>query len=307
LGRRFKRILIIADIEGSSGCWNYRASSFMTPEWARACVEMSRDVSVVVKALLDSGVEHISIKDFHRTGYNLLPEMINAKSEIIHGYRRGPAPGFGDPGKVQAAIFLGMHAASGTNGFLAHTLTSRIEQLAVNGKPMAEIELFASSLAPYGVRPILYSGCPVSCAQARTAIQHLTTYPIDKAGGIEAFDTESWRFGLAAAVVESLENDLTVPYQPEGPFRALVKMRDGETTARRIANRWKFERKGNQILINASSIQELYMDLIRICYLTPLMEKTLPFSLFIYNFWGRIGLAWVRRQIKRIERKALDS
>jgi hypothetical protein len=115
LGRRFKRILIIADIEGSSGCWNYRASSFMTPEWARACVEMSRDVSVVVKALLDAGVEHISIKDFHRTGYNLL------------------------------------------------------------------------------------------------------------------------------------------------------------------------------------------------CYLTPLMEKTLPFSLFIYNFWGRIGLAWVRRQIKRIERKALDS
>ena len=222
IGDKFKRILIIADIEGSSGCWDYRASSFMTPEWARACVEMTRDVEAVVQALFDSGVETVRIKDFHRTGYNLLPELIDSRSEIVHGYRAGPVPGIGDPGDADAVMFLGMHAASGTAGFLAHTLTSRIEQLAVNGKPMAEIELFASSLAPYGVRPILYSGCPVSCVQARTAIQHLTTYPIDKAGGIKAFDTEAWRSGLASAAVESLENDLPVPYQPEGPFRALV-------------------------------------------------------------------------------------
>ena len=47
---RFERILIIADIEGSSGCWNRRASSFMTREWSRACVEMTRDVNAVVQA-----------------------------------------------------------------------------------------------------------------------------------------------------------------------------------------------------------------------------------------------------------------
>jgi hypothetical protein len=56
---QFKRILIIADIEGSSGCWSYKGSSFMTKDWARACVGMSRDVNAVVQALLDSGVEYI--------------------------------------------------------------------------------------------------------------------------------------------------------------------------------------------------------------------------------------------------------
>lgn len=300
MNTRFKNVLIVADIEGSSGCWDYRASSFLTPEWARACIAMTRDVDVVAKALLDSGAEHIRIKDFHRTGYNLLPEIINANSEIAHGYRRGPVAGLGDPGRAQAAIFMGMHAASGTDGFLAHTLTSRIEQLEVNGRPMAEIELFASSLAPFGIRPIFFSGCPTACGQARAVIRNIAVYPIDKAVGIERFDTELWRSGLAKAVVESLENDLTVPYQPEGPFRALVKMRDGESAARKIAYRWKFECKGCQILINAPNIQELYMDLIRLCYLTPLLEKTLPISIFMHNLWGRIGLAWVRRQIRRL-------
>ena len=295
---RFKNVLIVADIEGSSGCWDSRASAFMTPAWARACMAMTRDVSAVVNALLESGVVHIRVKDFHRTGYNLLPEMINTKSEIVHGYRRGPVPGLGDPGHAQAIIFMGMHAASGTDGFLAHTLTSRIAQLEVNGKPLAEIELFASSLAPFGMRPIFFSGCPVACDQAGAVIRNITCYPIDKRSGFDGFDAETWRSGLVKAVVDSLANDQTTPYLPEGQFQALVNMRDGEAAARKIARRWKFERNGSQILIKAATIQELYMDLIRLCYLTPLVEKTLPFSIHLYNLWGRIGLAWVRRRIR---------
>ncbi|UCD78733.1 MAG: M55 family metallopeptidase [Desulfobacterales bacterium] len=298
MGKSFNQILIIADIEGSSGCWNYRASSFMTPEWARACLAMTLDVKAVVEALLKAGVEHIRVKDFHRTGYNLLPEMIGADCEIIHGYRRGPVPGIGDPGKAQAVIFMGMHAASGTDGFLAHTLTSRIERLEVNGKPLAEIELFASALTPFGVRPIFFSGCPVACKQALAAIENICVYPINKTLGNERFDIESWRFGLAKAAVASLENDLTVPCQPNGPFQALVKMRAGEAVARKLAHRWNLDCQDDQILIAAAGIQELYLALIRVCYLTPLVEKMLPICLFAYNLWGRIGLAWVRRQIK---------
>ena len=68
---KIRNALIVADIEGSSGCWDYRASSYLTPEWARACVAMTLDVSAVVDALFNHGVGHITVKDFHRTGYNL--------------------------------------------------------------------------------------------------------------------------------------------------------------------------------------------------------------------------------------------
>ena len=71
-----------------------------------------------------------------------------------------------DPGDADGLMMLGMHAASGTGGFLAHTLTSRLASLEVNGRPLAEIELFAASLAPHNIPVIFFSGCPVACAQA---------------------------------------------------------------------------------------------------------------------------------------------
>ena len=307
MGDKFKRILIIADIEGSSGCWSYRASSFMTEDWARACLEMTRDVQAVVQALFDSGVEHVRIKDFHRTGYNLLPDLIDSRAEIVHGYRTRPVPGIGDPGQADAVMFLGMHAASGTDGFLAHTLTSRVELLEVNGEPLPEIQLFASSLAPWGLKAIFFSGCPVACQQAKASIKNISIYPVDKSVGKQRFDVAAWRSGLRQAAVKALENNRTAPYEPEGPIRVIVKMRTGSIAARKMARRWGLDCLGDQIVIDAADIHDAYLHLIRICYLTPALEKTLPLGLWIYNLWGRVGLAWVRRRIKRVESKEFDS
>ena len=135
---KYDNILIVADLEGSSGCWSRKAASFMTDEWSLACVEMTEDVNEVVKVLFDAGVKNVTVKDFHRTGYNLLPELIDSRAQIVSGYRSGPVPGLGDPGDAQAVMFLGMHAAAGTEGFMAHTLTSRIMWLEVNKNPLAE-------------------------------------------------------------------------------------------------------------------------------------------------------------------------
>jgi D-aminopeptidase len=187
----FKNILIIADIEGSSGCWSYAGSSFMTDQWCDACVDMTHDVNA----------------------------------------QRAPLPGIGHPGNARAVMFLGMHAASGTDGFLAHTLTSRVEKLTVNGEPMAEIELFSASLAPFGIRPIFFSGCPVACEQARQTISGIDVYPIDKSPAPKDFDKQLWRAGLGQAAAESLKNESTTTYTPKGPFSAVIHMRDGEKVA----------------------------------------------------------------------------
>jgi D-aminopeptidase len=295
----FDHILIIADIEGSSGCWDSRASSFMTDEWSRACVEMSLDVNAVVRALFDAGVKHVTVKDFHRTGYNLLSELIDPRAQVVLGYKRGPAPGIGDPGNAQAVMFLGLHAASGTEGFMAHTLTSRINWLEVNRKPLAEVELFSASLAPFGVRPIFFSGCPTACAQARAAIKKIDSYPIDKSAGPDSFDADSWRSGLVSAALHSLNNGATEPYTPSGPFQAEVTWRGGDIAAQNLARRWDFDHEGARIFMEAADIHELYRNLIRLCYLTPLTEKILPLGLFLYNLTGRLGLAWARRRLKK--------
>ena len=306
MARPFDHILIIADIEGSSGCWNYRASKFLTDEWSQACVEMTLDVAAVVRGLFDAGVEKVTVKDFHRTGYNLLPEMIHPLARIVLGYRQGPVPGLGNPGDAKAVMFLGMHAASGTEGFMAHTLTSRIIWLEVNRRPLAEVELFSASLAPYGIRPVFFSGCPTACAQAQAAIARINTYPIDKSHGPALFDAQTWRSGLVKGALESLNNLDTEPYAMSGPFRAEVTMWDGQKSASKLAHRWGFDHEGGRIFIETADIHELYSDLIRLCYLTPLTAKTLPWGLFLYNFTGRLGLEWVRwRQRPVIQRYKL--
>jgi D-amino peptidase len=293
------RILVISDIEGSSGCWSRSASSFLTGSWARACIHMSQDIDVVVRALFDAGVRQVRVKDFHRTGYNLLPELIDPRATIISGYRPGPVPGIGEPGGAQALMLLGMHAASGTEGFLAHTLTSRIASLEVNGRLMAEAELFSASLSPYGIRPIFFSGCPVSCRQAEAAIDGVHTYPIDKSVDPGSFDAPAWRAGLGAAAAWSLHHSRTRPYLPLGPFRATLTLRDGPAAARKIADRWGFDRKGACIFLEAGTIHILYQQLIRLCYLNPFIEKTLPVSLKTYHLFARFGQEWVRRTTLR--------
>ncbi len=293
----FRHILVLADIEGSSGCGSYQASSFLTRPWARACAAMSLDVDAVVKALFDAGIDRVTVRDFHRTGYNLLPEMIDSRARIDCGYRKGPVPGLGSPGGADAAMMIGMHAAAGTRGFLPHTLTSRLASLVVNGRPLAEVELFAASLAPFGIPAVFFSGCTAACAQARQRITGIRTLAIDKRIPPEALDASRWRNDLARAAVQSLSKIAVAPYCPDGPFHADITIRDGAAAAAKMADPWGFKRTGATVRIDADDIHDLYTRLIRLCYLPPLAEKTLPYSLGLYNLVGRLGRLWVRRQL----------
>lgn len=293
-----KKILIIADLEGSSCCHNYESTTFLHAEWPQACVGMSHDVNVVVKSLFKAGVEKIYVKDFHRTAYNILPELIDKRARLISGYRIGPVPGLGDPFDATAVMMIGMHAPSGSNGFLPHTLTSRISRLEVNGRLMSEAQLFAASLAPFNIAPIFFSGCPVACGYASDEIKDLKCFPIEKNDKRQKFNPELWRDALARAAVLSLNSGHDV-YQPEGDFKAVITMRDGGAYAKKIAKRWNCEYTDGKIFIHAGTIQRLYNDLIRLCYFTPFVEKILPLGLPLFNLKGKAGLLWVKVMTKK--------
>jgi D-amino peptidase len=295
---RYGHILILADIEGSSGCGGYAASAFLTRPWARACVGMSRDVDAVVRALLDAGVAKVTVQDFHRTGYNLLPELIDPRARIVCGYRQQPVAGLGDPGDADAVMMIGMHAASGTAGFLPHTLTSRLASVLVNGRPLAEVELFSASLAPFDLAPIFFSGCPEACRQARARMVGIRTYAIDKRIPPEALNAPRWRRELGRAAAAACDNRAVAPYRPKGPFHAAITIRDGAAAAARMADPWGFRRIGNRIFIDAPDMPALYRHLIHLCYIRPWAKRTLPWSLMAFNWIGRLGRFWVRRQLK---------
>ena len=84
---------------------------------------------------------------------------------------------------------------------------------------------------------------------------------------------------------------------PAGPLRTLVTFRDGPSAAKRMARRWGLERRHDQISFTAADMRALYDRLIRICYLTPVLERHLRGLLPLFNARGRLGQAWLRRQI----------
>ncbi len=292
----FKNILIIADIEGSSLCRDYESSSFRTASWPEACLGMTLDVKEITDALFRAGVSSIAVKDFHRTGYNIMKEYLDPRVNLVSGYIRGPVPGLGDPGDAEALMMTGMHAPSGSDGFLAHTMTSRIAEIKVNGEPVSEAEIFSASLASRNIIPLFYSACPVGCRQAADKIEGLATFPIDKSVEPSRLNVEKWRRECADAAVVSLENVSGNPFLMKGPFKTAITMRDGGEVAAKLARRWGLDHEAATIHFTCDTFENFYQALIRICYLTPLLEKIAPLGLPLYNYYGYRGLNWARKQ-----------
>ncbi len=297
------RILIIADIEGSSGCLDRNCATFMGRGWPEACRAMTQDVDAVVTALFNAGVADVHIQDFHRTGYNIMPAGLHPRARLAQGYRRGPVPGMGRTGKNEyfnGLIMLGMHAPSGATGFIPHTLTSRIGKITINSTLVSEAQLFSAALAP--IPPLFFSGCPAACSHTRQVMPWVHCFAIDKAS--PGFSPAGWRRRLAAAAVKAATESAVRPYNPTGPFQARLTM-VRRTDARAIEQKWKVRRKGHTLEFEVWDFNALFRELSRLAYLSPLKERLLPVGLPLYHLVGRTALARAEKQAP-VSRKPED-
>ena len=288
------RILILADIEGSTGCFSYENGKFMGPGWARACREMSRDIRALCRALLDQGAEEITVKDFHRTGFNLIRRMLPRPMKLPQGYSLGPVPGIGHPGEATALILAGLHAPSGAAGFLPHTLTSRLARVEIKrpgGRPhlLTEAELFSHSLAGHGLIPLFFTGGPRACAHAASAIPGMATFSLDKFNS--DFHAPAWRRAMGRAAVKALTHPgRSTPFNPSGPFQVRVTFRDGAAAARKKAEAWQLPRRHDQIFLQTETLDQVYDQLVRLAYFSPLSHRLAPVGLPLFNVLSRAGL-----------------
>lgn len=277
------RIIILADIEGSSGCSGRESAKWMNREWVAACRDMTLDLLAVLEVLESIGIRNVTVADFHRTGHNLFPDMLPPWVNLRQGYRAGPIPGIGAPPKAERAFFIGMHAAGGTGGFLAHTLTSRFLALTVNDRPLAEIELFAASLGRFGIAPALFSGCAMACVQAQERIPGLPVCPVP-ARPMDETAKRAWRRELAA-VARSAAGVTLPPYRPTGPFRVRYRWRGTD------------EEQG----FTVPGFDAMYDRLLKTAYYQGLPKRWLPLGLRLQNLMGRWGLAIARRLWERTD------
>ncbi len=172
---------VVADLEGSTGAWTKAHTLLGTPEWQQARVELTRDINVVAEALWERDAKAVVVKDFHRTGYNLIPQYLDQRVKLVSGYYSGPALGYGKLYGADFALFVGLHAAGGNErGFLPHTLTSGIAEIIVNGERVCESELFAAVLSEFHIPLSFFSGCPAACEEVSRKMNWVVTHAIAK-------------------------------------------------------------------------------------------------------------------------------
>ena len=268
---RGKIAYIVADLEGSTGAWTKSHTLLATPEWQEARVELTRDINAVVGALFEKGVKGVVVKDFHRTGYNLIPAYLDKRVKLVSGYYTGPAIGYGKLHGADFALFVGLHAAGGNaRGFLAHTLTSRIADILVNGKRICEAELFATVLSAFQVPVAFFSGCPAACQEVKERLNWVVTYAIDK-DPLLSRDTDRRKEYILQAREGLRESILGIPtveglplFSLEPPFDCQVDFQE-ETEASRM-NAWGFPQEGRTIRFHAETFLEMYENLLKIAY-----------------------------------------
>ncbi len=261
---------VVADLEGSTGAWT-KAHTLLGSEWQEVRVELTRDINTVADALFERGVGGVVVKDFHRTGYNLIPSYLDKRIKLISGYYTGPAVGYGKLYGADFALFVGLHASGGNEkGFLAHTLTSRIAEILVNGKRICEAELFATVLSAFRVPVVFFSGCPAACQEVKERINWVVTYAIPKDPVV--YKDADKRRGYIASMRKGLGEKIKEIPDPEGlplfvmkpPFDCEVVFQE-EAEAVRM-NAWGFAQDGRAIRFHAEEFLELYQNLLKIAY-----------------------------------------
>jgi D-amino peptidase len=262
---------IVADLEGSTGAWTKSHTLLATPEWQEARVELTRDINAVVGALFEKRVKGVVVKDFHRTGYNLIPAYLDKRVKLVSGYYTGPAIGYGKLHGADFALFVGLHAAGGNaKGFLAHTLTSRIAEILVNGKRTCEAELFATVLSAFQVPVAFFSGCPAACQEVKERMNWVMTCAIEKDPFI--FQEPNKRKESILRAREDLRKSILEIPAVEGlplfslnpPFDCQVTFQE-EKEARRM-NSWSFPQEGKIIRFHSGTFLEMYANLLKIAY-----------------------------------------
>jgi D-amino peptidase len=282
---------LVCDIEGSTGVWTKAHTLLGTPEWQQARVELTRDINAVAEALFEMKAKGVVVKDFHRTGYNLIPPYLDPRIKLVSGYYTGPALGYGNLHGADFALFVGLHASGGNEkGFLAHTLTSRIAEIRVNGSRICETELFAPVLSEFHVPVVFFSGCPAACREVSEKMNWMVTCEVPKDPEIHKDGKRRQEYIIEKrkelkAKVREIVNPTQKPLFRMHPLSECRVVFQEEAEARR--NPWGFPREGRTLHFEAGRFLDLYENLLKIAYFPKLAYRcrsvVLPLTRLIWK------------------------
>ncbi len=216
-----KTALLVVDLEGVAGVDQLDSLLAGAPGYPAACALLTAEVAAAARGFFSAGFDRVRVSDSHRSGSDgpnvvaaLLPEGVELRYE---------ADAFTDSlfDGVSAAACLGMHAAAGSRGFAAHTLTVHCA-VEAGRRGLSEADLFLGLCAARKVPVAFVAGDDVLKAalrgRARTVVLKRSRSP----SGAASVRPERARELLFQAAQRSPR---PAPALPAGVWRVRFKSR----------------------------------------------------------------------------------
>lgn len=178
------QVYISIDMEGLAGV--------ATPDqvvrgghgYRQAQALMTDEANAAVEGAFAGGADSVMVNDSHGTMDNLLLERFDTRARLVLGAPKLDCMAEGLTAEHQVALFVGYHAAAGARGVLAHTFSSQLIEVRLNGAVVSEAEVNALQAAAVGVPVGLLTGDDVICRRARDVLPGVRTVEVKQARGM---------------------------------------------------------------------------------------------------------------------------
>ncbi len=154
------KIYISADIEGVCGICNWDETNLHKPDYSYFQKELTSEVATCCKALIDSGITDIYVRDAHDEARNIIPNLLPKEVKLIRGWEGSVCDMMaGLDESFDGVIFIGYHSESRSlENPLSHTMSTCINHIKINNKKASEFLLNAYFAKTKNVPVILVSG-----------------------------------------------------------------------------------------------------------------------------------------------------
>ena len=223
-------LFISCDMEGTAGVCSWKQcdpnDAHEYPIYRRY---MTQEVRAAIEGAREAGVRRVLVNDSHWYMRNLLLDELPDYDDlrVISGTRKPWSMTQGIDSGVDAAFFTGYHAKAGDAATLAHTYSSEVYAVSINGVACSEALLNAALAGSYGVPVLLVSGDRTIVDECRSAMPWIVGVPVKEAIGYTAVDSltpAAAQAAIRAAAREAIERKAGAkPFTFDPPFEMVLE------------------------------------------------------------------------------------
>lgn len=182
------KVFISVDMEGVSTMTDPEDVLPHGADYQRGRVFMTGDANAAILGAFDGGANEVLVNDSHWIMRNLLIEQLDPRARVIKGFHKPMCMVQGLDESFDAAVFVGYHSCSGTEGgVLNHTLLGKeVHNMFLNGEPIGETRLNSLLAGHFGVPVVFVAGDDAVCREAKGVLgDTLETFAVKD--GIDMF------------------------------------------------------------------------------------------------------------------------